>query len=278
MTDKQLFDLCQKYGAEALRWRRKFVFLLPEVEKRKLWKKKGYYSIYDFAARLGGVTKRIVDEVLRLDKKLEEKPLLKAQIEKQGWSKVSIAARIPVKEEEAIKMVETLPRKTLEVYAKEVTTGCNSQPEKLPKLSFTVKPETELRLRKFRQELEKERKESITLGEALEELLNQIEQPKTRKSNPSKEGQRYITASDRRKAGDKCAMCKQPATEIHHPDRFATTKAHKRLVPLCHHHHQIAHAGLIENEQDDSKDWRLRDKMKPNAIDKKYLKRLNLKL
>ena len=243
MTDKELFDLCQKYGGNAKIWQRKFAALLPEVDKRKLWKRKGFYSIYDFAARLGGVTTRIVDEVLTLDKKLEDKPLLKAQVEKQGWSKVSIAARIPVKEEEAVKMVETLSRKTLEVYAHEVdiskespkaTTGC-----KPVKLNFKVKPETELRLRKFRQELEKERKESVSLGEALEELLDQAEKPKQiRKSEPSKEGKRYISAGDKRKIkeryGHKCAMCKQPATSI--PPMIRTEKLFSNilfLLELC---------------------------------------------
>ncbi|MBU1018933.1 MAG: hypothetical protein ABII07_04225, partial [Patescibacteria group bacterium] len=180
MTDKQLFDLCRKYGGNAKMWQRKFAALLPEVDKRKLWKRKGFYSIYDFAAQIGGMSESAVYKILNLNKKLENKPLLKAEIEKQGWAKVEVAARIPVKEEEAVKMVQALPKQTLAVYAKDVMVcaGAKSESEKLPKLHFAVKPETELRLRKFRQELEKERKESITLGEALEELLNRAEQSK----------------------------------------------------------------------------------------------------
>ena len=88
LNDRDLYNLCQKYGSNARMWKRKFASLLPEVEKRGLYKKYNFYSIYEFAAKLGGVANRTVDEVLRTYKKVEEKPLLKKQIEKVGWGKV----------------------------------------------------------------------------------------------------------------------------------------------------------------------------------------------
>ncbi|MFA6528491.1 MAG: hypothetical protein WCT46_03030, partial [Candidatus Gracilibacteria bacterium] len=92
LSNTALWSLCRKYGGLALVYRRKFVALLPEVERRKLYRRHGFYSIYEFAARVGGVTVRVVDEVLALDKKLTDKPLLKAEISEIGWSKVSVIA------------------------------------------------------------------------------------------------------------------------------------------------------------------------------------------
>ncbi|MFH1720863.1 MAG: hypothetical protein ABH856_04620, partial [Patescibacteria group bacterium] len=88
MTDKKLYALCREYGRNARMWRRKFEALLPEVEKRGLYRKHGFYSIYEFAAKLGGVGHKSVEEILRVSRKVEDKPLLRAEIEKQGYAKV----------------------------------------------------------------------------------------------------------------------------------------------------------------------------------------------
>ncbi|MBU1018990.1 MAG: hypothetical protein ABII07_04550, partial [Patescibacteria group bacterium] len=182
MTDKELFDLCQKYGGEIRKWSNKFAALLPEVQKRRLYRKHKCCSIEEFAAKIAGFDHDKTRRILSLHKKLEDKPLLKAQIETQGWSKLRVVANIatPETDKEWSEKVEALPKKTLETYVSDLKSvpGDETQPAKWSKMNFKVKPETELRLRKFRQELEKERKESITLGEALEELLNRAEQSK----------------------------------------------------------------------------------------------------
>jgi len=56
-------------------WSRKFAALLPEVDKRQLFRKHGFYSIFEFAAKLAGMGRKTV----------EDRPLLKAQIEQFGW-------------------------------------------------------------------------------------------------------------------------------------------------------------------------------------------------
>lgn len=40
ISDKELYALCKKYGENALQWRRKFIGLLPEVNRRRLYEKK----------------------------------------------------------------------------------------------------------------------------------------------------------------------------------------------------------------------------------------------
>ena len=279
MTDKELLDLCQKFGGEARKWSRKFAALLPEVNRRGLWKKK-FHSIHEFAAQIGGLSGGVVDKVLNLDKKLEDKPLLKEQIAEEGWAKVEVAARIQIPEEEVVKMVKALPKSTLQTFAREVDGNEESTKARAggewPKLNFTVKPETELRLRKFQQKLEKERKQTVSLGETLEELL------KLTPEDNQPGGSSKIPVKQRRELkqqhNGKCAIptCKNPAQEFHHTKRFAKTGTHEHIVPLCHEHHQLAHAGLITNEHDPPTQWQFRKQMQPNLIDRKYLQQLSL--
>jgi len=47
LSDKELYDLCKQFGSSALMWRRKFEWLLPEVEKRQLYKKHKFHSVYE---------------------------------------------------------------------------------------------------------------------------------------------------------------------------------------------------------------------------------------
>jgi len=254
-------------------WSKRFAELLPEVYKRKLWKKHGFYSIEHFAAELAGMSHKTTRRILNLDKKLEDKPKLRAEIVNEGWSKVQTAASIPVSEEKQVQLVKTLSKNALEQYSRGVKNvpGNTSQPVRL---NFTVKPEVEFKLRKFRQKLEKERKEAIGLGEALEILLDQVQEPekKTRKS-PGTTG-RNVSAQKKRESDNngQCAFpgCNKPHTCYHHPDRYASTQNHNRVVALCDEHHQLAHAGLIENEDKPPEFWSLRDEPKPNAIDLKY--------
>lgn len=72
----------------------KFASLLPEVEKRKLYEEYGFYSIYEFAAKLAGLSHASVTEILRINRKLEDKPQLQNLIQEEGWSKLKVVANI----------------------------------------------------------------------------------------------------------------------------------------------------------------------------------------
>jgi hypothetical protein len=77
LTDAQLFHLCKKYGENARLWRQKFAGLLPEVFHRRLYEKKGFGSIFEFAAKLAGMSQEQVRRVLNLERRFEDKPVLK---------------------------------------------------------------------------------------------------------------------------------------------------------------------------------------------------------
>ena len=78
MTDRQLYKLCKKYGRRALEARRKFAGLLPEVMRRKLYEKKGFSSVFEYAAKLAGLSHEQVSRALSLHEKFGDKPVLKS--------------------------------------------------------------------------------------------------------------------------------------------------------------------------------------------------------
>jgi hypothetical protein len=77
MSDESIFQLCRKYGSQALFWRQKFVGLLPEVNLRRLYEKKGFTSIFEFAKKLSGLSEEQVRVTLNIEKRFEDKPLLR---------------------------------------------------------------------------------------------------------------------------------------------------------------------------------------------------------
>ncbi len=124
MTDKQLYRLCKKYGARALQARRKFVGLLPEVYRRKLYSKRGFTCIYEFAAKLAGISKEQVQRVLQLDRRFQDLPLLKDALASGEVSanKLARIASVATKENESELFEKTrkLSQPALEIFIKEV--------------------------------------------------------------------------------------------------------------------------------------------------------------
>ena len=188
----------------------------------------------------------------------------------------------------------------------ELELGQESPRDNRETLSFKINPKTKLRLLKLKQKLEKKKKEPLTYDQVLSVMLDQIEnqeepkkvQSKTRKecsqgasiTQPAKsEATQYkphtshkapakILHETKEKYQGCCAFpgCNKPADHHHHPKRYGLHKNHDRIVPLCKNHHDLAHAGLIENEHDPAHLWRLRDEApwwdENNIIDKKVQK------
>jgi len=311
-------------------WRRKFESLLPEVEKRKLYKKHKFYSIYEFSAKLCGLTQNTVNEVLRVHQKLKDKPHLLKQLKEQGWAKTRVVATLATPETDKMwaEKIKTLPKSSLETHVqdwkkqkakkemaekiekinssrttplseneivelKQLTQQNPSKSKFLPgeesqpvhsTISFKINPETEFRLRKLKQKIEKKKKEKISFNQLIKTMLDQIEEreePKNTIQKPRKKSiiitpttTRPIKAQKRRDLDKefkgKCGHpgCNKPATHFHHTKRFAHHKTHEYIVPLCKEHHDLAHAGLIENEQAHPSTWETREKAQwDNIID-----------
>ncbi len=85
---------------------------------------------------------------------------------------------------------------------------------------------------------------------------------------------RYIPVKIRRaikgrfefRSGTRCGFpkCRKPARAMHHTKRFALVNRHveEEIVPLCKIHHELAHAGLIENEDENPLNWEIGDSRK----------------
>ncbi len=131
LTDEKLYDRCKFYGKLALDYRRKFIGLLPEVNRRKLYEQKGFNSIFEFAFKLAGLSKEQVQVALNLDLKFADKPELKELFER-GKVSISKLARIvsvaTVENQEFLaNQVQLLPKSSLETLARDIKTRLPGQ-------------------------------------------------------------------------------------------------------------------------------------------------------
>ncbi len=121
----------------------------------------------------------------------------------------------------------------------------------------------------------------MSLGEVLNILLEKVEEPiKVPRESASKNDNRYLSTYKKYESGNggQCAYpgCNKPHEVFHHPDRYSISENHDRIVPLCKEHHQMAHAGLINEEESDPTLWSLRTESKMNIADLKYQKHLQI--
>lgn len=122
-SDALLYSKCKTYGFNARVWLRKFAGLLPEVNRRQLYKRRGYASLHEFARKLAGMSDYTTDKILCIAAKLEDKPVLKEKFVagEEGWSKIEKVAYIATKESDEFwaKKTSSLTQRALEVYVQE---------------------------------------------------------------------------------------------------------------------------------------------------------------
>jgi len=271
MSDEKLYELCKQYGERALLWRRKFVGLLPEVNRRKLYEKKNFVSIFEFAAKLCGMSKEQVARVLNLELKFQDKPVLK-EILIEGKVSMNKLARIvsvaTVENQEFLaNQVQLLPNRAVETLVRDIKNqngllgpknstksvhvhtleDLNLSPEVLKKLSELQNKGIDIN--ELILEFLKTREEEIEMEkfEISEELVRKNRPTNTRKKSKISH---YISVKIykilHKEHGTKCAIlgCNKPAKNIHHADRFGLSQTYNPLflAPLCREHHAIAHS------------------------------------
>lgn len=280
LSDKELYALCKKYGENALHWRRKFIGLLPEVNRRRLYEKKGFRSIFEFAKKLCGLSEEQVRRVLNLEEKFKGKPILhhaliNGDVSVNKLARVASVATAENEEFWAEKAIQ-LPKSALETLVKDVKSE-NRNGLLEPKITVKSVPghklgaateELNLAPDVLEELLELQRK-GIDVNQVLRELLEQrelvIAREKERLSAEaaSNATARYIPVRIRRhlekEYGSKCSIhgCARPAQVIHHAQRFALAQTHnpKYLAPLCREHHAIAHAIDTEVQVKKHSEW-----------------------
>jgi hypothetical protein len=266
ISDQQLYEQCRKYGELARTWRNKFIGLLPEVYRRRLHEKKRFGSIYEFAAKLAGVSKEQVQRVLNLEQKFEDKPVLKETLIKGEVSvnKLARVASIATKENQGIlaEQVKILSKSALETLVRdEKASNENGLPKQLfeEKVvpghnsieNFQLSPEVKEKLNELHQKgldvnalfLEFLQKRELEIALEKEQLAQE-------QADSNKKTSRTIPAKMKRlvqkEHGTKCSIptCPKQIKIIYHTQRYALSRNHDPhfLAPLCKEHHEIAHA------------------------------------
>lgn len=246
-----------KLGRERRKITYKLVALLPEIFKQEIYRKHGCATIEEYAGRFAGLSPGVVKKALGLEKKLEDKPCLQKAIETQGVHKVAIVANLATSETDKAfaDKVENMSTSSLQTLSRELR-------GKKEKIKIELDEEMEFLFLKIKKELG-----TSSNKETLRQILKRQQKPQVvtkntaeKRDNPSKPCSRTISAHQKRELGDQCAYpgCNKPAEIYHHRERFSENQSHESVVPLCKHHHEYAHNGMIENEQDDPSKWRLK--------------------
>jgi len=257
ISDETLYSMCRRYGENARIWRQKFLGLLPEVFKRKLYAKKGFSSVYEFAFKLAGVSEEQVSRVLNLERKFCDKPdLHRALVNGEiSINKLARVASIANADNQSFisEQAKILPKNALEVFIRDYRQSDSSLQNPISGGQFVPghKLETQINLLqdsrsqistllgpKLSDETKRELNELQQKGIDIDELiLNAI----TSRHIPVK-----IKNLLRQEYGTKCSVpnCQRESEHIHHEIPFAIAKNHNPflLKPLCREHHIIAHS------------------------------------
>jgi len=248
MNDEQHFQLFRKRGALLLKGRKEFVAMIPRIYKSGIYKKKGFGSIYECAAKIGGVSHAMVDEVIRVDEKLKEMPKLREKIAEVGLSKIKTVANVATKETEKdwSEKVTKLTRAALETHVRDIKNPIPG--ESIPTTQQNVEfehfqakldPEIILKLKIIKQKMGK----GTTWNDVFKKFV-EVPRPRPQKNpRPTNPKKRHIATAKKRKLEGRCSHpgCNKPAQEIHHKKPWAKFRNHEDLEPLCKEHHELEH-------------------------------------
>lgn len=270
LSDERLLELCHKLGALALDARRRFLGLLPEVNRRRLYEKKGFGSIFEFAFRLAGVSEEQVRLALNLNRRFTDKPALQSLLINGEVSMNKLARVVSIATTEnqiaLAEQVKILPKTAIDTLVKD---------EKNEHKSLYVQTLFKAEDSNNRQEIDAKSDILLSLNADIIKELHELQQKgidinklirealDRRKTEIAKQKEelaaeiqnkpypisRYIPVRIKKiiriEHGKKCSVqtCSKPAQVIHHTARFGLTSSHDPhfLAPLCKEHHIIAH-------------------------------------
>lgn len=270
--ERTIHNQFTRYGGNAKEWTRKCAVLLPKVAKYEIWRKRGCKSIYEYAAKVAGMNHEQTREALRVVKLIQDKPELMAVAEKKGINAVRAVATIATKETAklwadrievmSVHGVATLAR---EERRKDSTwRGRNVSTSQPGKVMLKLPEQLARRLDRISK-----RKDFTKLMEKFVEGIEKEEEEK--KPEPVRTESRHIPAAieqfSRERTGNKCAFpeCVKEIFQLHRTQRWALEHVHDpdRLWGLCQAHNEIAHSGLIENEEGRPETWRITEQLGP---------------
>lgn len=263
LSDENLYTLACKWGRQAQLWRQKFAGLLPEINRRRLYEKKNFGSIFEFAARLCGMSEQQVRLAINLDVQFDDKPALKKLLV-NGEASISKLVRIaavatPENEAELAEKIQLLSKSAVETLVRDMKYQNGSRE---PKNELKSLPGQRLNF-EFSNEIIKELNDLHTKGFDMNALVIQMLQKRTEEIQQKKQevGEEMLAKAAVKKPsrhvplkvknilheefGTKCAVvnCKKSSKPVHHKKRFAMSPDHdpREMSKYCEDHHTLAH-------------------------------------
>ncbi|MFH1218315.1 MAG: hypothetical protein V1679_00545 [Candidatus Peregrinibacteria bacterium] len=275
-SEKILHEKFVAYGADAKKWMRKCILLLPEIDRLRIWEKKGFGSIYEYTAKLAGMSRDVVNDGLRVMDRVKDKPCLRRVIEEKGVWAVRPVLTVATKENEGFwaEKANSMSKNTLETYVREYR-----RPRTLAEkpLNTMEKESVWMEIRAGDYEQLKKWKGDGDWSAVVSELVAlKCEELERRKPSAIKSKSRHIPVPIERYVLERCCgkceflRCGRDYVALHHADRFSLAWSHDpdRIFALCKEHHGLAHLGLIENEDCDVRLWKVRED--PDKTDLKF--------
>ncbi len=281
-TDEKILATAVQYGEQARKWKTKFLGMLPEIERRKLYEKMGFSSTVHFAKVIGGASEDQVQTVMRVERALKSTPILHGLLVngEVSLNKMAKIHTIATEKNEILianqvrilsnRAVETLARdmRNLASEAAELNDKRNDivnhvrhVPESTQEHTIELAEDVKAKLRELQSK-------GIDVNEELRTYLEgrerQIHKEKERIAGEEGRGainivrtSRYIPQQTRdilkKEYGTKCSIhsCHKQSQQIHHTRRFSISASHDPhfLAPLCREHHEIAHSVDIQVQE-----------------------------
>lgn len=263
-----------RLGKERHKITYKLLALLPKIYQGDIYREKGFSSIFEYSFKLAGLSEALVKKALNLDKDLQNKPYLQKAIETQGIHKVALVAKIATPETDLFfaDKVENMSKSALNELSKEMRGKVNDQSEHIGGAVMKIEFDEEMQFLflKLKKEIGKE----LSNKEALRRILKKMteaSQMMAKRTKPQREAKkqedfpgkisktvsRYIPVGTKRAAiertAGRCAheYCNKPFDVFHHIKRWAISKNHESIIPLCKEHHEFAHNGLLRGKNED---------------------------
>lgn len=271
----QLHSQFVEEGARARESQRKCQLLLPMIARHRVWEKKRFGSIYEYAAKLAGMSHSAVDNALWVLRKIEDKPFLQKVAAERGINRVKPVVTLATGENQEFwaEKAHSMSQHTLEVYAQE--TRKTLRAEKTQSDGVDVSVHLKLESARRLETLKKHADFASTFERALTWMENELASGApaavaTRSRHIPAAVDRFV----RERSGGLCAFpgCTRVGTSLHHTQRWGLEKVHdpERLHALCTAHERLAHLGLIEGEEEAPRKWRLR-KQPDLSADKRFI-------
>jgi hypothetical protein len=274
LNDRQLHKKFLKLGLKRNALTRKLYIMIPEIERRKIFIKKGCKDIQEYALKYAGLSYSAVRNCITVLNKAKNFPLIASEIEQVGIYKADLALKIATKENEAIVVdkMKNMSRSAFKLLIKEAKTHgfserkCKAAPMKK---AICLKDESLKIFNRLKFKLKKLNEEELILKIlkiAESQIQNETEKAvkmKTKMSNISSKNaekflpagiSRYIPASIKKKVIEKSdGLCQYPncsshIDNFHHIDRFGEVKSHNNIIGLCKEHHEFAHNNLMDEK------------------------------